>query len=123
MQIDRATTTAPTASKKTPTRVKSPTLQAKDRWQSGFKTAITSLVTHRGGVDLLKDPKALAKLKVGEFRIGRAPANTVYVVGLPGKDDRSVKHLIVRQPQVGPNDRVVGYKFFNLGVVAGGPTV
>jgi hypothetical protein len=81
---------------------------------------IRSLPHGRGQADVLHDPAALAKLKVGSFekptRGGTLTFN-VYSVPVPGKDDRTTNHIIVDAPFVRSND-TIGHRFYDLGVMA-----
>ncbi len=106
-------------------RVPSPVTVAQQLWASGERTELKQLQLTRGGADLLKQPKQLAKYSVGEFRAGRGPTLTVYRVLMPGPTDRLQSYrLVVKEPQVAATDRTTGKsKFYDLGVLASGPTV
>jgi len=100
-------------------RVMGPVQFAKANLASGHE--ITTLFTSRGSKDLLKNPAALEKLKVGEFDgakvRGATLTNTVYKVKVAGPDDRPVSNIIVKVAVPQPND-TVKYKFVNLGPFA-----
>jgi hypothetical protein len=99
-------------------RIMSPVAFAQANLASGVE--VTQLMTGRGGIDLLKNPHALAKYKVGEFKgeesRGGRLTNTVYKVPLPGADDAPEQHIIVRVAFAQSND-TVGYKYVDVGVM------
>jgi hypothetical protein len=102
-----------------PGRVMSPVAFAKQNLSKA--KAISTLHTGRGGVDLLKNPAALAKLKVGELDAAKTRGghlkNVVYKVLVAGPNDQRVDHVIVGVAVQGPDDRV-SYKYFDAGVLA-----
>ena len=83
-------------------------------------TEVKQLWTGRGGLDLLKNPAALEKLKVGEFQGAQTMAghltNRVYKVRVAGPADGPETHIVVRVGVVQPNDGVT-HKYVDLGVM------